>query len=126
MLPDKCDSYDPNLAVLKIVYWLEWAHISHKVHKEEYIHSGYVWVYSTESKINISEFFLQLEGIRKENYIIAEKKKSTRTGKLIVKIEETKKLSGETTPFTISILNGHSSPPSQKKAALGEIRFYLT
>lgn len=75
MLPDKCDSYDPNLAVLKIVYWLEWAHISHKVHKEEYIHSGYVWVYSTESKINIAEFFLQLEGIRKENYIIAEKKK---------------------------------------------------
>lgn len=77
MLPDKCDSYDPNLAGLRFVYWLEWAHISHKVHKEEYIRGGYVWVYSTESKINISEFFLQLKGIRKENNIISEQKQST-------------------------------------------------
>lgn len=92
MLPDKCDNYDPNLAKLKFVYWLEWAHISNKVHKEEYIHGGYVWVYSTESKINISEFSLQLQGIRKENYLLAEQKQSSRSGKFIVKIEKKKEI----------------------------------
>lgn len=45
-------------------------------------------VYSTESKINVSEIFLQLKGIRKENDIIAEQKQSTRSNKVIVKIEE--------------------------------------
>lgn len=62
--------------------------ISHEVHKEEYVPGGYVWVYSTESKINISEFSLKFEGIRKESNIIEEQNQSTRSGKLIVKMEE--------------------------------------
>lgn len=64
--------------MLKFAYWLEWAHISYKVHEEECVQGGDVWVYSNESKINISEFSLHHIGIKKENNIIAEKKQSTK------------------------------------------------
>lgn len=62
--------------------------ISHKVHREEHIHGEYVWVYSTQFKNNIPEFSLQFGRMRKENNITAEKNQSTRSTKLIVKIEE--------------------------------------
>lgn len=115
MLPDKCARYDPSLAVLKFIYWLECAYFTHKVHEEECIHSGYVWVYSTESGVNIPEFSLQHEGIRNENNIIAEKKKSTRRGKLIVKIEE-KEIEWRNYFLYHQDLNGLSSPPLQQKS----------